>query len=193
MFLLIALENLFPPIPSEVILSFAGFITCETRLGFGGVVAAATAGSVVGAIVLYAAGRFISSEKLALLLNGKLGRALHLEGADVEKASVWFCDKGALSVFYCRMIPIVRSLISIPAGMAKMPFWKFIWLTTMGSTVWNVLLVGAGALAGENWQAVSEAFAEASAGIKIVLAAVTLGIALWLYLKKRNKANSTAV
>ena len=117
-FALIAVENIFPPIPSEVILTFAGFCTATTALRAPGVVAAATLGSLAGALVLYGVGRLLQPRRLDALLAGPVGRALHMEKQDVEKAAAWFAQKGAASVFYCRCVPIVRSLISIPAGMA---------------------------------------------------------------------------
>ena len=136
-FALIAVENIFPPIPSEVILTFAGFCTATTALRAPGVVAAATLGSLAGALVLYGVGRLLQPRRLDALLAGPVGRALHMEKQDVEKAAAWFAQKGAASVFYCRCVPIVRSLISIPAGMAGMRLVPFFLYTAAGSTVWN--------------------------------------------------------
>ncbi|MEG0338477.1 MAG: DedA family protein [Oscillospiraceae bacterium] len=185
--LLIAAENLFPPIPSEVILTFAGFVTGETELTFVGMVVASTLGSLVGAVILYAIGRFVSADKLGDLLNGKCGKILHLEREDINKASVWFISKGSKSVFFCRMIPILRSLISIPAGMAKMKFVKFICLTAVGSTLWNILLIGFGAIAGENWEKVNAIFQKASINIKVIVIIVLILLGLYLYTHNKSR------
>ena len=106
-FALIAVENIFPPIPSEVILTFAGFCTATTALHAPGGVAAATLGSLAGALVLYGVGRLLQPRRLDALLAGPVGRALHMEKQDVEKAAAWFAQKGAASVFYCRNILLV--------------------------------------------------------------------------------------
>ena len=116
---LIAIENIFPPIPSEVILTFGGFMTTYTSLNVWLVILAATLGSLVGAIILYGIGRIISPKRLEKILAGRLGKILRLKPEDIGKAEAWFQKRGKLTVFFCRFIPIVRSLISLPAGMAK--------------------------------------------------------------------------
>lgn len=192
--LLIAVENLFPPIPSEVILTFGGFLTTYTAMRPEGVVLASTGGSVAGAVVLYGVGRLLAPERLEKLLCGRVGRLLRLEADDVHKASDWFAARGWPSVFYCRCIPILRSLISIPAGMAGMRFVPFLLLTTVGSTLWNILLVGAGALAGHSWPAISAALAGASAGVKFCLYAACLGGLAFLLVRpsKKERAEKAA-
>ncbi|MEG0305951.1 MAG: DedA family protein [Oscillospiraceae bacterium] len=185
-FLLIAAENIFPPIPSEVILTFAGFACTHTDIGYLGAVSFATLGSVAGAAVLYGAGRMLSAQRLCAFARGNAGKALHIDAEDVEKAKDSFAKKGYISVLLCRCVPIMRSLISIPAGMAKMPFMPFLGLTTMGSTVWNMLLIGLGVFAGENWERVHSAFASASAGIKALILAIALVI-LFVMLKRQGK------
>lgn len=145
--LLIAIENIFPPIPSEIILTFAGFMTTYTNTTIPLMVLFSTIGSVVGAIILYFVGRFFSKEKLENLMDGKLGKILHFKKEDVNKAYSWFDKKNKSTVFFCRFIPIVRSLISIPAGMAKMPMTSFLLLTTLGSLLWNILLILLGNMA----------------------------------------------
>lgn len=187
-FLLIAVENLFPPIPSEVILTFSGFLTTCTELAMPGVVLAATLGSVAGAAVLYAVGRCLKAERLGALMDGRVGRLLHFERADVEKAAAWFCAKGWPCVGYCRCIPIVRSLISIPAGMAGMRLLPFFALTTLGSLVWNTVLVGLGMLAGKSWPVFAAMLRQASAGVRVVLiAALICGVALLLWRRRRRR------
>lgn len=189
-FWLIAIENLFPPIPSEVILTFGGFLTTCTDLTVWGVIFAATLGSVAGAAVLYGAGRLLRPQKLALFLESKAGKILHLEAADVQKASSWFNQRGWPCVFYCRCVPIVRSLISIPAGMAGMRLLPFFALTIGGSLLWNIVLVFLGAWAGESWGAVSAVMAHLSDGAKLILLGVLLVSILWLCSQKKKKGRN---
>lgn len=151
-FFLILVENLFPPIPSEVILTFGGFMTTYTALKVPGVIAASTLGSVLGAVFLYFVGRLIPAQKLRMLLEGKWGKHLHVETEDVEDASGWFAKKGKSTVFFCRFVPIIRSLISIPAGMSRMSMLPFLLLTLAGSLGWNTVLIGVGAAAGASWE-----------------------------------------
>lgn len=156
-FLLILIENLFPPIPSEVILTFGGVMTTCTEMTTVGVILSATAGSVAGAVILYLAGYLIPTEGLERLLAGPVGRMLHFETGDVELAKGWFLRKGTGAVFLCRLVPIVRSLISIPAGMAGMQLGPFLLLTSAGSLLWNTILVLLGRAAGNSWERVTEA------------------------------------
>lgn len=174
-FLLILIENLFPPIPSEVILTFGGFMTTYTKMQVIGVIAASTAGSVMGAVLLYYGGRMIPREKLENLLDGKVGKWLHFERGDVEDAVSWFQKKGKSAVLICRCVPIIRSLISIPAGMAQMKLPQFLCLTTLGSLVWNTVLVSAGAFTGESWEKVLEIMGAYSEITVLVIGAVTFG------------------
>jgi alkaline phosphatase len=166
---LIGIENLFPPIPSEVILTFGGFMTTCTDLCFTGVVLAATLGSLIGAIILYSLGYLLSYEKLCRILSGRTGRILHLYPSDIEKAVVKFNQKGNYTVFFCRFIPIVRSLISIPAGCAKMKLLPFLVLTALGSFLWNTVLVYLGALAGKSWQRIAAYMGTYSSLVLVVL------------------------
>lgn len=186
--LLIAIENIFPPIPSEVILAFGGFMTTKTTLNAIGVIIAATIGSTVGAIVLYLIGRILNKERLEKIVSGKIGKVLRLKAGDIEKADKWFDTKGQKTVFICRFIPIVRSLISIPAGMSEMNFLKFLLYTVLGSTIWNTVLVVLGKQLGDSWEKVVEIFNNFSHIILVVLILlVILGI-YWFYRnKKKNK------
>lgn len=146
-FLLIALENVFPPIPSEVILTFGGYMTHGTNLSVTGVIIASTLGSIAGALVLYRLGRFLDVERLEKIIE-RYGRFLRLTNADVHQANSWFHIYGIWTVLFCRLIPLLRSLISIPAGMAKMNFWLFLLFSTIGTLVWNTVLVNIGAQVG---------------------------------------------
>ena len=188
--LLIAIENIFPPIPSEVILTFGGFMTTYTALTAWGVILSATIGSVFGAIVLYYAGRLLSSERLDKLLNGKVGRVLHFSKEEVDYTMNWFLEKGKYSVFFCRCIPILRSLISIPAGAAHMKMPVFLIMTIIGSFIWNVILVHLGVFAGASWDIAVKSMSAYSDLIKIILLIVAAIVVLSIYFKKRNRINA---
>ena len=180
-FLLILVENLFPPIPSEVILTFGGVMTVCTDMTPVGVILFSTAGSLAGAVILYSVGRFLPDEVFRKLLCGQIGHLLHFRLEDVDLAKGWFRERGRSAVFLCRLIPIVRSLISIPAGIARMPFVPFLVFTAAGSLLWNTVLVYAGRTAGDSWEKVSAAFGVYSdlflmiAGISIAFAVLFRG------------------
>ena len=180
-FLLILVENLFPPIPSEVILTFGGVMTVCTDMTPIGVILFSTAGSLAGAVILYSVGRFMPDEVFRKLLCGQIGHLLHFRLEDVDLAKGWFRERGRSAVFLCRLIPIVRSLISIPAGIARMPFVPFLVFTAAGSLLWNTVLVYAGRIAGDSWEKVSAAFGVYSdlflmiAGISIAFAVLFRG------------------
>ena len=180
-FLLILVENLFPPIPSEVILTFGGVMTVCTDMTPVGVILFSTAGSLAGAVILYSVGRFLPDEVFRKLLCGQIGHLLHFRLEDVDLAKGWFRERGRSAVFLCRLIPIVRSLISIPAGIARMPFVPFHVFTAAGSLLWNTVLVYAGRIAGDSWEKVSAAFGVYSdlflmiAGISIAFAVLFRG------------------
>ena len=180
-FLLILVENLFPPIPSEVILTFGGVMTVCTDMTPIGVILFSTAGSLAGAVILYSVGRFLPDEVFRKLLCGQIGHLLHFRLEDVDLAKGWFRERGRSAVFLCRLIPIVRSLISIPAGIARMPFVPFLVFTAVGSLLWNTVLVYAGRIAGDSWEKVSAAFGVYSdlflmiAGISIAFAVLFRG------------------
>lgn len=179
--LLILVENLFPPIPSEVILTFGGVMTVCTDMTPVGVILFSTAGSLAGAVILYSVGRFLPDEVFRKLLCGQIGHLLHFRLEDVDLAKGWFRERGRSAVFLCRLIPIVRSLISIPAGIARMPFVPFLVFTAAGSLLWNTVLVYAGRIAGDSWEKVSAAFGVYSdlflmiAGISIAFAVLFRG------------------
>ncbi len=180
-FLLILVENLFPPIPSEVILTFGGVMTVCTDMTPVGVILFSTAASLAGAVILYSVGRFLPDEVFRKLLCGQIGHLLHFRLEDVDLAKGWFRERGRSAVFLCRLIPIVRSLISIPAGIARMQFVPFLVFTAAGSLLWNTVLVYAGRIAGDSWEKVSAAFGVYSdlflmiAGISIAFAVLFRG------------------
>lgn len=145
-FLLIMIENLFPPIPSEVILTFSGFIAKEAKLNFILLIISSTLGSLVGALILYYLGYF---------LNEKIIHILKLNKNNTNKTISEFNKSGKKSVFFGRLAPIIRSLISIPAGIAKMNIIEFSILTTLGSLIWNTALIILGNMIGKNYLVVS--------------------------------------
>lgn len=186
--MLIFLENVFPPIPSEVILPFSGFLTTCTEMERWGVILYATVGSVTGGYILYGAGYLLNEERLEQVLDGRIGQILHFKKEDVHKTMTWFRKYGNTSVFFCRCIPILRSLISIPAGMTKMPLITFTLYTAVGSFAWNVLLVSLGAWAGASWGTVSGYIAMYSDVVKIILGGILIGVGFY-YLRKKRKIN----
>ena len=150
-FLLITIENIFPPIPSEVVLTFGGFLTTFSTMSIWKVSVSATMGSVLGAILLYSVGRVLNIERIDSFVDSKIGKKLGLKKEDIKKASKWFNKYENKAVFICRFVPIVRSLISIPAGISKMKMSIFLPLTAIGSFIWNVVLIYLGRVAGEAW------------------------------------------
>ncbi|HHV93575.1 MAG TPA: DedA family protein [Firmicutes bacterium] len=183
-FLLIAIENIFPPIPSEIILAFGGFMTTYSSLTLTGVVLFSTAGSVAGAVVLYSLGRMLNARRLEILLNSSAARRLRLKQEDIRQAGKWFNRYGSWAVFLCRFIPIVRSLVSIPAGMAKMRMTVFLPLTILGTLVWNTVLVYLGRLAGEAWVVVAS-YLDVYSLITLVAFALLALAAAAVFIKKR--------
>ncbi len=183
--LVIALENLFPPIPSEIVLPFGGFMTTRTGLTVPGVVLASTLGSVIGAIILYSIGRIVNVDQLERFI-GRWGHILRVSRKDVRTAEGWFIRYGNWTVFFCRLIPVVRSLISIPAGMARMGLASFILYSTMGTLVWNTILVSLGAFLGASWEEVLQ-YVEVYKNIFYLLFGVSfLAAAVWYIKRRRN-------
>lgn len=190
-FLLIAIENIFPPIPSEVILLFGGFMATYTNMHIVGIIIASTLGSLVGAYALYFIGKIFNKERLKKIVRGKIGKVLRLKEKDIDMADEWFDKKGNKTVFFCRFIPIVRSLISIPAGMSEMPLGKFTLYTVVGSLIWNTVLSIAGQTVGANWESILAIFEQYSHIAAIVLVILGVGAIVWFYSKKRTKKSKT--
>lgn len=188
--LLIMIENVFPPIPSEIILCFGGFMTTSTKLTIVGVIISATIGSVLGAIILYFIGKILNKERLIKIVSGKVGKILRLKEKDIEMADKWFDTKGAKTVLICRFIPIVRSLISIPAGMSEMPFPKFLVLTTLGTAIWNTVLTILGSIMGENWSKIVEIIDKyANITLIILVIVFVIGVTYFYYKRTKKKTN----
>ena len=190
MALLIAVENLFPPIPSEVILTFGGFLTTRTALDVWWVVAWATLGTVAGALALYGVGRALGGERMRALLAGPWGKRLGFDAEAAARAAGWFEKKGAKTVLFCRCVSILRSLISIPAGMARMNLVRFLLYTTAGSLVWNAALVHLGAAAGESWALLARRFSDGSGMVRWMLAAAAAVLLLRRLTKKKDKKSA---
>jgi membrane protein DedA with SNARE-associated domain len=184
-FLLIMIENVFPPIPSEVILTFGGFMTTYSDMTRMGVIIAATAGSVIGAMILYSIGLLLDVGRLEKIVD-RWGGILRLTRKDIHRADAWFDKYGPWTVLVCRLVPLIRSLISIPAGMSNMNFPLFILLTTIGSLIWNTALVSVGAAVGDNWESIVH-YMDIYSNVAYVLIGIS-GIAacLW-YIRFRRK------
>lgn len=189
-FLLVALENVFPPIPSEVILTFGGFLTRSTDMSVVGVVLFSTLGSIAGAAILYGVGRLLSVDRLERLVD-RYGKVLRIKSSDLERARKFFLRYGNKAVFLCRMVPLVRSLISIPAGMSKMRFGFFLMFTTAGTLIWNMVLVIAGALVGDQWENIL-AFMDLYSHIVYIVLGVVLAAAVMFYLVRRHRRRKKA-
>lgn len=185
-FLIIILENLFPPIPSEVILPFAGFLTTNGGLTLPGVVIAATLGAIVGTLPFYYLGRLFGRERVYQLVD-RFGRYARLTTADLQLAEDWFHRYGPWTVFFGRLVPIVRSLISIPAGVASMDLPTFLIYTTIGTLLWNVVLVGVGAALGAAWPLVGEWVAYYQNVIIALGAVAVLGFLAYRFLFSSKK------
>ena len=166
--LLMLAENLFPPIPSELIMPLAGFEAAAGRLSFWAVVTAGTAGSVAGALLWYLAGRAFGAARFLAFVD-RYGFWLTLSREEAERAMAWFVRWGALAVFFGRLVPGVRTLISVPAGLAAMPFWPFLAITALGSMIWVVILTLAGYVLEANYERVAHLLDPAT---KIILGLV---------------------
>ncbi|UYZ22473.1 DedA family protein [Mesobacillus jeotgali] len=181
---LIALENIFPPIPSEVILTFAGFMTASTDLSITGVILSSTVGSLLGAVLLYGLGLQMGVEKLERIVD-KWGHLLRVTKKDIHKADSWFDRYGAWTVLFCRVIPLIRSLISIPAGISEMKFRTFLLFTTIGTLIWNSVLVYLGATVGASWEEIVKYIDVYSKFIYIILGLISVSLLFVLIFRKR--------
>ncbi|WSL21908.1 DedA family protein [Streptomyces sp. NBC_01283] len=175
----IALENLFPPLPSEVILPLAGFAASQGRFGLVAVLFWTTAGSVIGALALYAIGALLGRDRTVALA----ARLPLVKASDIHRTEEWFARHGTKAVFFGRMIPIFRSMISVPAGVERMPLPVFLALTTAGSLIWNAVFVLIGHALGTRWHQVTDLVGLYSKG---VLAVVALAVLAFVVLRVRR-------
>lgn len=171
---LMLLENLFPPIPSEAVLPLAGFLVGRGEIGFVPALVASTLGSLAGALLLYALGKR-GGRPLVERHGGKLG----VSEADLDRAEGWFDRYGSAVVLLARMVPIARSIVSIPAGVVEMPLGRFTLLSAVGSGLWNALLIGAGWFLGANWSLVSDFVGQVSNVLLIALVVAVVPFAIW--------------
>lgn len=185
--LLMIVENLFPPIPSELIMPSAGFAAARGDMSLPLVIAVGTLGSVVGTLPLYYVGRAFGEERLVEWAD-KHGKWLTLRGDDIRKADDWFDRHGTKAVLFGRMVPGIRSLLSLPAGMSEMPMPKFLLYSAIGSGLWATALAGAGYLLGENYDQVEQYVGPAS---RIILVVAVVTAALW-FLKRRREQRAKA-
>ena len=177
--LAVSLDNFFPPIPSEIILPLAGFAASQGTFSLTGALIATTAGSVFGAVVLYWLGRVFGRDRAVWVFD----RTPLLKVSDLERTEAWFARHGGKAVFFGRMVPIFRSLISIPAGVERMNVWVFTLLTTLGSFIWNFIFVYTGYRLGENWDRV-EPYAEWFQ--RLVILAVVVVLAAFVVVRVRD-------
>jgi membrane protein DedA with SNARE-associated domain len=172
---LMFLEVVFPPIPSEIIMPLAGFTASNGSLNVIGVILAGTVGSMVGAVVFYYLGKIVGTERLVMLAD-KYGKWLTVSGKDVRKADYWFDRHGNKVVFFCRLVPGIRSLVSIPAGVSEMKLLPFLLYTLVGTLIWNIALTYAGFALGENYEVVDQYMGDSG---KIVLGILVVLAATW--------------
>jgi membrane protein DedA with SNARE-associated domain len=178
--LVVGLDNLFPPIPSEIVLPLAGFSASRGVFSLAEALIWTTVGSVLGAVIVYLAGMLLGRERTRKLV----ARIPLVRVADFDRTEQWFARHGAKAVFFGRMIPLFRSFISLPAGVERMNFAKFLVLTTLGSLIWNTVFVVAGYLLGANWYLVDE-----YAGVfqKVVIVAVVVAIGWFVITRLRDR------
>jgi membrane protein DedA with SNARE-associated domain len=182
---LMVVENVFPPIPSEVIMPLAGFMATQGQLSLLGVILAGTLGSALGAVPLYYLGRLIGDERLKGLAD-RHGRWLTVSRHDLDHAKQWFDRHGRMAVLFCRLVPGVRSLISIPAGIEGMPLSPFLLCTAIGAGLWTALLASVGYGLGANFRQV-EAYLDPAS---YVVLAVLVGLYVWRVVTHHAVKNS---
>lgn len=186
---LIFLENIFPPIPSELILLASGFLITKTNLNIFIMIIFATLGSLLGGILLYYLASLLNKNTLIKLINSKALRFLNLKEKDIDLSFNWFNKKGNISVLICRCIPILRSLISLPAGIFKMSFIKFLLYTTIGSLVWNSVIIVIGYVVGDNFLAINEVLKKYS----YLFVALIIIIGVIVIFRKRRKNEKSGI
>ena len=182
--LLVVLENVFPPIPSEIVLPFAGFVAQRGSDSVVLMILAATVGSVIGALIMYWIAAVIGDERLHAFTR-KFGKWVQIREADLTRAEEWFDRHAVSAVLVGRCVPLIRSVVSIPAGFRRMKLIPYITYTFLGSLVWNIALVGAGAILGENWERVEPVVA-AFQWIVIVLVVAAVARLAYTFFRRRR-------
>jgi membrane protein DedA with SNARE-associated domain len=183
--LLMFLENLFPPIPSELIMPLAGFTVFKGQMDFVLVIIAGVVGTILGAFPWYYIGKFISEERLEHLAD-KYGKWISVTSKDIKKANNWFNQHGGKAVFFCRLVPGVRTLISLPAGINNMPLIPFTIYSTLGTTIWVTFLTFLGYKLGDHYELVDQYLGPVS---KIVLAIIVISFILWVVRKQMRRSS----
>ena len=183
--LAMALENIFPPIPSEAVLPFAGALSAKGEMDFWGAVAAGTAGSLIGAIVLYAIGYFAREAGVRRIVEA-YGKYVFVSEKDLDRAAAWFERYGEAIIFFGRLIPLIRSIVSVPAGYTRMNIVRFLIYTTLGTTLWNLILTYAGRVLGENWADISEMMAPYENGALILMGLSVAAFVVWRAVRWRR-------
>jgi membrane protein DedA with SNARE-associated domain len=183
--LLMLAETVFPPIPSEAVLPLAGYLVERGEFAYVAVLLTSTAGSVLGAVVLYEAARRGGRPFATRFL-----RFAHLDEDKLDEAERWFARRGALIVLLGRCVPGMRSLVSLPAGLLRMPRWEYLLFTFIGSAAWNTVLVSIGYALGSQWERVSDVIGPISKPLVIVLVAGVAGFLLWHGLRARRRART---
>lgn len=174
---LVAVENVFPPIPSEVVLPLAGFVAGRGDASVPGMILAATAGSVVGAWALYGIAAAIGPERLRGFVV-RFGSWFSVKEHHLERAEAWFDRRADAAVLIGRCVPLIRSVVSVPAGFRRMPLGRFTALTAVGSALWNTALIAAGAVLGERWERVGDIVGLLQ-GVVILAIGGVLGLSVW--------------
>lgn len=185
--LLMFLDNVFPPIPSEIIMPSAGFTASQGQLLLSGVIIAGSIGSLLAAAVLYWIGRKISHQSI-FNFTDRYGKYLFIKSADVKKSLDWFEQYGHRIVFFGRMIPAVRSLISIPAGMSRMPFWKFMLYSGLGTIIWTSFLACVGYFFGNNTEMMQQIFSQ----VGYVIIAIVVMLIIWVIYRRQSRKNKSS-
>jgi membrane protein DedA with SNARE-associated domain len=180
--LLMFLENLFPPIPSELIMPLAGFTVAQGKMNFGVAVFAGTVGTMVGTYVWYYLGRVVNHHRLQAWTD-RYGKWIRVTAQDIDRVNNWFNKHGSKAVFFGRMVPGVRTLISLPAGINNMPVTTFTIYSTIGTLIWTLALTAAGFLLGENYASIEQYIAPIS---KLVLFGLIGLIAYVIFKKMRS-------
>ena len=187
--IVMAIENIFPPIPSELVLPFAGALSAKGEMNFWAAVAAGTAGSLIGAIVLYAVG-YLAREAGVRSLVARYGKFLFISEKDLDRAAEWFERYGEAIIFFGRLIPLVRSIISVPAGYTRMNPVRFIIYTILGTTLWNLILAYAGRLLGENWEEILAFMDTYQYATLAVIAIAVVSFVTWRIIKRHQSSEA---
>ena len=177
--LLMFLENIFPPIPSELIMPLAGFTVSQGKMDFSLAVIAGTIGTMAGTYAWYYLGRLVNYQRLSSWTN-KYGKWIRVTVEDIDRVNDWFNKYGRKAVFFGRMVPGIRTLISLPAGMNQMPFVSFTLYSTLGTFIWTLALTTAGFLLGENYASIEDYLAPIS---KLVVFGLLGLIGYWIFKK----------